>query len=491
MIEISGIIEFRNVSYSKNNNLILENISFSLKKNKYNVITGKNGSGKSTILKLIVGLEKIDDGEIFIDNEKLLYERDELYKIRKKTGIVFQESNEHIIGETVAESLIFGMENNRIPLEKMKENMSKYIKLFQLEDIIDKKTVNLSGGEKQKVALAGAVITEPDIILLDEITEMWDKITKDKMNGIIENFLKNGKTVVSVTHNSEEIRKSDNVVFITEEKKIITGKFDEISQMIQKDKNEEISHKMISEYYADLKETSIKEENIKIKIENVSYYYEKERNVIDNFSVNIPKDSIIAITGKSGAGKTTLIEIMSGLIFLGENFSGEIEYRFRSENTGTEKLPLYKNISEKDLSEIRKKMGIVFQNTGEQFFSGTVQEELEYNIMKKHKIKNRKSEELSNRINEIAEIFEYDENFLMKSPFVLSGGEKKMLGLALAVCLEPEILLLDEPTGALDYNTTVKFMKIVEKMKKDGTTVIIVTHDENIVKQYSDYILKL
>ena len=440
---------------------------------------------------MIVGLEKIDYGEIFIDNEKLLYERDKLYKIRKKTVIVFQESNKHIIGETVAESLIFGMENNRIPLEKMKKNMSKYIKLFQLEDIINKKIVNLSGGEKQKVALAGAVITEPDIILLDEITEMWDKITKDKMNGIIENFLRNGKTVVSVTHNSEEIRKSDNVVFITEEKKIITGKFDEISQMIQKDKNEEISHKMISEYYADLKETSIKEENIKIKIENVSYYYEKERNVIDNFSVNIPKDSIIAITGKSGAGKTTLIEIMSGLIFLGENFSGEIEYRFRSENTGNEKLLLYKNISEKDLSEIRKRMGIVFQNTGEQFFSGTVQEELEYNIMKKYKIKNRKSEELSNRINEIAEIFEYDEKFLMKSPFVLSGGEKKMLGLALAVCLEPEILLLDEPTGALDYNMTIKFMKIVEKMKKEGTTVLLITHHENIVKQYSDYILKL
>ena len=492
MIEISGIIEFRNVSYSKNNNLILENISFSLKKNKYNVITGKNGSGKSTILKLIVGLEKIDDGEIFIDNEKLLYERDELYKIRKKTGIVFQESNEHIIGETVAESLIFGMENNRIPLEKMKENMSKYIKLFQLEDIIDKKTVNLSGGEKQKVALAGAVITEPDIILLDEITEMWDKITKEKMNRIIENFLKDGKTVVSVTHNSEEIRKSDNVVFITEERKIITGAFDEISQILQKGENKGISHKMISEYPADLKETSIKEENIKIKVSNVNYYYyEKERNVIDNLSVNIPKDSITAITGKSGAGKTTLIEIMSGLIFLGENFSGEIEYRFRSENTENEKLLLYKNISEKDLSEIRKKMGIVFQNTGEQFFSGTVQEELEYNIMKKHKIKNRKSEELINRINEIAEIFEYDENFLMKSPFVLSGGEKKMLGLALAVCLEPEILLLDEPTGALDYNMTVKFMKIVEKMKKDGTTVLLVTHDENIVKQYSDYILKL
>ena len=492
MIEISGIIEFRNVSYSKNNNLILENISFSLKKNKYNVITGKNGSGKSTILKLIVGLEKIDDGEIFIDNEKLLYERDELYKIRKKTGIVFQESNEHIIGETVAESLIFGMENNRIPLEKMKENMSKYIKLFQLEDIIDKKTVNLSGGEKQKVALAGAVITEPDIILLDEITEMWDKITKEKMNRIIENFLKDGKTVVSVTHNSEEIRKSDNVVFITEERKIITGAFDEISQILQKGENKGISHKMISEYPADLKETSIKEENIKIKVSNVNYYYyEKERNVIDNLSVNIPKDSITAITGKSGAGKTTLIEIMSGLIFLGENFSGEIEYRFRSENTGNEKLLLYKNISEKDLSGIRKRMGIVFQNTGEQFFSGTVQEELEYNIMKKHKIKNRKSDELSNRINEISEIFEYDEKFLMKSPFVLSGGEKKMLGLALAVCLEPEILLLDEPTGALDYNMTVKFMKIVEKMKKDGTTMLLVTHDENIVKQYSDYILKL
>ena len=493
MVVISGIIEFRNVSYSKNNNMILENISFSLKKNKYNVIIGKNGSGKSTILKLIVGLEKISGGQIFIDNEELVYKRDELYKIRKKTGIVFQESNEYIIGETVAESLIFGMENNRIPLEKMKENMTKYVKLFQLENIIDKKTVNLSGGEKQKVALAGAVITEPEIILLDEVTEMWDKTTKDKMNGIIEEFLKDGKTVVSVTHSPEEIKRSDNIVFITEEGKIVTGKSEEVNKIIEEKENTEINHEVISEYSADLTKISLKEEEIKVKIKDISYYYEKERKIIDSFSVNIPKDSITAITGKSGTGKTTLIEIISGLAFLGENFSGEIEYNFRNENKEKEdeKLLLYKNISERELYEIRKRIGIVFQNTGEQFFSGTVLEELEYNITKKYKIKNKKSKELSDRINEIAEIFGYDEKFLMKSPFVLSGGEKKMLGLALAVCLEPEILVLDEPTGALDYNTTVKFMKIVEKMKKNGTTVILVTHDENIVKQYSDYILKL
>ena len=493
MVVISGIIEFRNVSYSKNNNMILENISFSLKKNKYNVIIGKNGSGKSTILKLIVGLEKISGGQIFIDNEELVYKRDELYKIRKKTGIVFQESNEHIIGETVAESLIFGMENNRIPLEKMKENMDKYVKIFQLENIIDKKTVNLSGGEKQKVALAGAVITEPEIILLDEVTEMWDKATKDKMNGIIEEFLKDGKTVVSVTHNPEEIKRSDNIVFITEEGKIVTGKSEEVNKIIEEKENTEINHEVISEYSADLTKISLKEEEIKVKIKNISYYYEKERKIIGSFSVNIPKDSITAITGKSGTGKTTLIEIISGLAFLGENFSGEIEYNFRNENKEKEdeKLLLYKNISERELYEIRKRIGIVFQNTGEQFFSGTVLEELEYNITKKYKIKNKKSKELRDRINEIAEIFGYDEKFLMKSPFVLSGGEKKMLGLALAVCLEPEILVLDEPTGALDYNMTVKFMKIVEKMKKNGTTVILVTHDENIVKQYSDYILKM
>ena len=493
MVVISGIIEFRNVSYSKNNNMILENISFSLKKNKYNVIIGKNGSGKSTILKLIVGLEKISGGQIFIDNEELVYKRDELYKIRKKTGIVFQESNEHIIGETVAESLIFGMENNRIPLEKMKENMDKYIKLFQLENIIDKKTVNLSGGEKQKVALAGAVITEPDIILLDEVTEMWDRATKEKMNGIIEKFLEDGKTVVSVTHNLEEIRRSDNIIFITEEGKIVTGKSEEVNKILEEKENTEINHEMISEYSADLTKISLKEEEIKVKIKDISYYYEKERKIIDSFSINIPKDSITAITGKSGTGKTTSIEIISGLAFLGENFSGEIEYNFRNENKEKEdeKLLLYKNISERELYEIRKRIGIVFQNTGEQFFSGTVLEELEYNITKKYKIKNKKSKELSDRINEIAEIFGYDEKFLMKSPFILSGGEKKMLGLALAVCLEPEILVLDEPTGVLDYNMTVKFMKIVEKMKKNGTTVILVTHDENIVKQYSDYILKM
>ena len=493
MVVISGIIEFRNVSYSKNNSMILENISFSLKKNKYNIIIGKNGSGKSTILKLIVGLEKISGGQIFIDNEELVYKRDELYKIRKKTGIVFQESNEHIIGETVAESLIFGMENNRIPLEKMKENMAKYVKLFKLENIIDKKTVNLSGGEKQKVALAGAVITEPDIILLDEVTEMWDKATKEKMNGIIEKFLEDGKTVVSVTHNPEEIRRSDNIIFITEEGKIVIGKSEEVNEILEEKKSKETEYEINSVYSADLSKISLKEEEIKIKIKDISYYYEKERKIIDSFSVNIPKDSITAITGKSGTGKTTLIEIISGLAFLGENFSGEIGYNFRNENKEKEdeKLLLYKNISERELYEIRKRMGIVFQNTGEQFFSGTVLEELEYNITKKYKIKNRKSKELNDKIKEIAELFGYDEKFLMKSPFVLSGGEKKMLGLALAVCLEPEILILDEPTGALDYNMTIKFMQIVEKTKKNGTTVILVTHDENIVKQYSDYILKL
>ena len=378
-------------------------------------------------------------------------------------------------------------------MEKMKENMTKHVKLFQLESIIDKKTVNLSGGEKQKVALAGAVIMEPEIILLDEVTEMWDKATKDKMNGIIEEFLKDGKTVVSVTHNPEEIKRSDNIVFITEEGKIVTGKSEEVNKIIEEKENTEINHEVISECSADLTKISLKEEEIKVKIKNISYYYEKERKIIDSFSVNIPKDSITAITGKSGTGKTTLIEIISGLAFLGENFSGEIEYNFRNENKEKEdeKLLLYKNISERELYEIRKRIGIVFQNTGEQFFSGTVLEELEYNITKKYKIKNKKSKELSDRINEIAEIFGYDEKFLMKSPFILSGGEKKMLGLALAVCLEPEILVLDEPTGALDYNMTVKFMKIVEKMKKNGTTVILVTHDENIVKQYSDYILKM
>ena len=385
------------------------------------------------------------------------------------------------------------MENNRIPLEKMKENMAKYVKLFKLENIIDKKTVNLSGGEKQKVALAGAVITEPDIILLDEVTEMWDKATKEKMNGIIEKFLEDGKTVVSVTHNPEEIRRSDNIIFITEEGKIVIGKSEEVNEILEEKKSKETEYEINSVYSADLSKISLKEEEIKIKIKDISYYYEKERKIIDSLSIDIPKDSITAITGKSGTGKTTLIEIISGLIFLGENFSGEIGYSFRNENKEKEdeKLLLYKNISERELYEIRKRIGIVFQNTGEQFFSATVLEELEYNIMKRYKIKNRKSKELSDRINEIAEIFGYDEKFLMKSPFVLSGGEKKMLGLALAVCLEPEILLLDEPTGALDYIMTIKFMKIVEKMKKNGTTVILVTHDENIVKQYSDYILKL
>ena len=481
------MIKFKNVSYfNKEGDAILKNVSFDIKKNKYTVIVGKNGTGKSTVIRLISGILETNGGTLEIDGEKLDYTPETLYRIRKKTGVVFHSAEEQLTGETVQDSLIFGMENNNIPRNKMIENIEKYTEYFSIGHMLQRKISTLSGGEKQKIALISAIITEPEILIMDEAMENIDSDFRKIFERFFDEFLKKGKTIISVSHNPEEIKKSDSIIFFSENDGIKTGKFEEILK--EYEKMHDVKYKKEKENkLCNLLDEKIKRKNAKIILENINYYHtEDNRNLINNLTVSIPEKKITAIIGKTGSGKTTLIEIIYGLLELDNRFNGKISFHFSGEEIIIDKS----RKAQKSIGKVREKMAVVFQNMESQFFESTVRKEIEYNIIKKYAFREN-SVFIEEKIKNTMERTGLDEKYLEKSPFLLSDGEKRLVGIAMALSTDPEILFLDEPTDSLDYGVIKKIMELMEKLKKEDMTIILVTHDKNVVNQYADNYIQL
>ena len=190
----------------------INNISFQIHKGEYVAILGHNGSGKSTIAKLLIGLLEKKSGEIYIDDYQLNLEN--LYKIREKLGIVFQNPDNQFIGATVRDDIAFGLENICVPREQMDELINRYSKVVRMENFLDHEPTKLSGGQKQRVAVARALITHPKIILADEPTGALDSKSTDQLLSIFDQIHQSGQTILMVTHSSKAASYASRVLFI-------------------------------------------------------------------------------------------------------------------------------------------------------------------------------------------------------------------------------------------------------------------------------------
>ena len=191
----------------------INNISFQIHKGEYVAILGHNGSGKSTIAKLLIGLLEKKSGEIYIDDYQLNLEN--LYKIREKVGIVFQNPDNQFIGATVRDDIAFGLENICVPREQMDELINRYSKVVRMENFLDHEPTKLSGGQKQRVAIAGILAMSPSIIILDEATSMLDPRGRKEINELVKELKKqNNMTIISITHDIEEAKNADRVILL-------------------------------------------------------------------------------------------------------------------------------------------------------------------------------------------------------------------------------------------------------------------------------------
>ena len=209
-------IEIKNLNFSYDQTQdVVKDVSFVVKKGSYTTLIGHNGSGKSTIAKLIIGLLEKEKGSILIDGEELRLETIE--GIRRKIGIVFQNPDNQFIGATVRDDIAFGLENHQVAPSEMDEIIENYAKEVGMSEYLDHEPTRLSGGQKQRVAIAGILSMKPEILILDEATSMLDPEGKEDINNLVKQLHKeNNMTILSITHDVEEVLKSDHVIVMYE-----------------------------------------------------------------------------------------------------------------------------------------------------------------------------------------------------------------------------------------------------------------------------------
>ena len=191
-------------------NYTLDDLSFHVKQSEWLSIIGHNGSGKSTTVRLIDGLLAAESGDIFVENELLT--EDNVWNIRQKIGMVFQNPDNQFVGATVEDDVAFGLENKGIPLEEMQSRVKEALQLVGMSDFADREPSRLSGGQKQRVAIAGAIAMRPNIIILDEATSMLDPEGRLELIQTIKEIRDQyNMTVISITHDLDEVALSDRV----------------------------------------------------------------------------------------------------------------------------------------------------------------------------------------------------------------------------------------------------------------------------------------
>lgn len=221
-------IEIKNLFFEYDENQkTINDVSFCVDKGSYTVILGHNGSGKSTIAKLIIGLLEASSGKIIVDGIELTEET--VYEVREKVGIVFQNPDNQFIGATVRDDIAFGLENKCVPQEKMDDIICQYAGKVNMLDFLDHEPTKLSGGQKQRVAIAGILAMAPDIIILDEATSMLDPKGRREINQLVKQLNdETNMTVISISHDIEEAVNADRIVVLNNGKVVKEGSPNEI-----------------------------------------------------------------------------------------------------------------------------------------------------------------------------------------------------------------------------------------------------------------------
>ena len=524
--ENDPIIELKNVSFSYTSNitgeslLAIDDVSMNVKKGEFVAVLGANGSGKSTLCKLINAqlMPKEGDVTVYGMNTK---EEEKIWDIRKNCGMVFQNPDNQIVATIVEEDVAFGPENLGVPPVEIRKRVDESLKIVDMLDYKDHSPNLLSGGQKQRVAIAGILAINPDIILFDEPTAMLDPSgRKDVLDTILRLNREQNKTILLITHYMEEAINADRVV-VFEQGKIVR---DETPREIFKDPNEIRKYGLDSPFvpemeyllgdkktgctsfelkdYADCVLKKIKENgkakfdensynefrdevvsessefdaNAEISLKNMSHVYSQgtpfEKTAVGDVTLSIKQGEFVGVIGHTGSGKSTLIQHFNALLF---PTSGEVHVE-------GEKIS-----KDMRLIGLRQRVGMVFQYPEHQLFEETCAKDIAYGP----KNLGLGEEEIDKRVKDAIEDVGLDYEWVKdRSPFELSGGQKRRVAIAGVLAMKPNTLILDEPTAGLDPRGRDEIIEEIRSIqKKNNLTIVYVTHSMEDIARIADRIL--
>ena len=457
------------------------------------MICGESGSGKSTLLKLIKS-EIAPYGE---QQGQILYKRASLEEYSAITkaqnfGLVFQNPDHQMVLDNVKDELIFGLENLGYSTSTIRKKIAEVVQFFGLKHLLDKKTDELSGGEKQTVNLASVLAMGPEILLLDEPTGQLDPIAAKDLLTTLEQINKEfGTTILIVEHRLEELFSTADKVLILEDGKVAQfGKTREVLSRLDYSKESLKYLPQTTQLYLSYTKQFVKEEiplsvkeaknwlekqiiieqplhykpvknnRVALAMSEVDFqYHQAEPPVLSNLNFSAYQNEVHAILGANGSGKTTLLNLIAQIK---KPQHGKI---------------IYDGIKKKKIS--LEEVGYLPQNPATFFMYETVIEEYQA-IAKMYKLENA-----SERIDELLERFGMTA-YKNRHPYDLSGGQLQKVALIGSLLVRPNLLLVDEPTKGLDPLAKKELGQFFEKIAKKGTTIIMVTHDIEFAAKVAD-----
>jgi len=481
---MSSLLGCKNLSvqFYGQNQPVLKNITLQFHPGETVLIVGPSGCGKSTLLAVLAGI---------IPEHQEAKMKGEVTR-KNRVGILFQDPDTQFCMQHVDDEIAFSLENKRVPKEEMTAKIKELLKIVGLEVELDTRIDALSGGMKQRLALACVLAMEPEVLFLDEPTAQLDPVSRREIFAVLKQISERKKqTLIMVEHVLDGcIEIADRIILLNKEGKVM-GDADpnsalcEFESVIEEagiwspelypyDWDEIINDsyhplsKQLKERYRQRKANKVQvERSTLLEVQNLSVSYES-KEILHNLNFRFGKGEWISIIGKNGSGKSSLLKVLAKL---------------KRRNKGN---ILFKELELKNWkeSQLYQHIGFVFQNPEWQFITQTVYEETAFSGEQQKWHKEMIETKTLALLEEVGLLQHKDVN-----PFNLSFGQKRRLSVATMLLLNQDILFLDEPTFGQDKRTTEKLLKMLKNRQEQGTTIVMATHDMNLVDQYSDRVL--
>ena len=506
-INIKGLSHKFNIKDKDGNkvgeNWAVKDIDFLADKGEMIAILGRNGSGKSTFARHLNGLLAPHEGTVIIGGRDLTKESG-LTAIRRQVGMVFQNPDNQIVGNTLAEDIGFGLENLGIESHDIWDKIDEMLELTGLAAYKYSNTSRISGGQKQRLAIASAMAMSPECIVLDEATSMLDpQGAKDMLNLVLKLNREKKITVIMVTHKISEALMTDRVYILDSSRIVAHGVPGDVLSDVErlktygleipvrmkneagipidicseyKKKQLQICQKVgpAADHVIDHGNTLKDLKKCIVELQKVSYSYvngNETFKALSNIDLKLYEGQVLAVIGQTGSGKSTLLQMINKLIV---PQSGKV-YLYETDVQ-----------SVRNIKEIRRRIGYVFQFPESQLFESTVLKDVMYGSINFGMSKSEAEQSARNALKLVGVPEKYEDY----SPFELSGGLKKRVAIAGILAYEPDILILDEPACGLDGESKEQLWNLIRTLNREkNVTIILVSHDMEDVYEMSERVL--
>lgn len=475
----------------------LKDISFDIVKGEKVLILGPSGSGKSTLAQCLNGIipnihKGQAQGQVRIAGQNIF--KQSIYDKSQLVSTVLQDPDGQFIGLTVAEDLAFALENDCANQSKMKDKVALWAERLDLTSLLNHRPQDLSGGQKQRVSLAGVLIDESPILLFDEPLANLDPKSGQETIDLIDKIHKEvGATTIIIEHRLEDVlyRPVDRILLVNDGTLLFNGSPDELlssTLLLENGIREPLyvtvlrqlgfdtrDAQNLSQLDAlDLSDLVLPDRVLKdkrdslsdsiLKVEGLSVSYGDNPAIIEDMSFSLKKGERLAIVGKNGAGKSTLAKALCGFV----PSQGKLTYKGQ-------------DISQDSIAERSERIGFVLQNPNQMISQTMIFDEVALGL----RLRGIEETEVEERVHEVLKtcgLYSF-----RKWPIsALSFGQKKRVTIASILVLKPEIIILDEPTAGQDYKTYTDIMNFLDSLQKQGHTIVMITHDMQLMLEYSD-----